>query len=99
MQARQYPFLTLTSQIFDDLLEANLIDLPEIKRSKEAEWKDDSKYCKYHRLVGHVIQDCFMFKDKVMQLARQGKISLEEDSAAANIIMIKSGYLDRNKNS
>ncbi|KAL0405636.1 UNVERIFIED_CONTAM: hypothetical protein Slati_3877500 [Sesamum latifolium] len=34
-----------------------------------------------------------------MQLARQGKISLEEDSAAANVIMIKSGYLDSNKNS
>ncbi|KAL0444767.1 UNVERIFIED_CONTAM: hypothetical protein Slati_2199400 [Sesamum latifolium] len=100
MQARQYPFLDSdVPGIFDDLLEANLIDLPEMKRPEEAERKDDPKYCKYHRLVGHVIQDCFMFKDKVMQLARQGKISLEEDSAAANVIMIKSGYLDRNKNS
>ncbi|KAL0449367.1 UNVERIFIED_CONTAM: hypothetical protein Slati_1493100 [Sesamum latifolium] len=90
MQARQYPFLDSdVSGIFDDLLEANLIDLPEIKRPEEAEWKDDPKYYKYHRLVGHAIQDCFVFKDKVMQLARQGKISLEEDSTAANVIMIK----------
>ncbi|KAL0286182.1 UNVERIFIED_CONTAM: hypothetical protein Sradi_7154800 [Sesamum radiatum] len=37
MQARQYPFLDSdVSGIFDDLLEANLIDLPEIKRSEEA---------------------------------------------------------------
>ncbi|KAL0462256.1 UNVERIFIED_CONTAM: hypothetical protein Slati_0113200 [Sesamum latifolium] len=70
-----------------------------MKRPQKAEQKDDPKYCKYHRLVGHTIQNCFMFKDKVMQLARQGKISLEEDSAAANVIMIKSGYLDSNKNS
>ncbi|KAL0405377.1 UNVERIFIED_CONTAM: hypothetical protein Slati_3851600 [Sesamum latifolium] len=91
--------LTLKEIIFDDLLEANLIDLPEMKRPEEAERKDDPKYCKYHRLVGHAIQDCFVFKDKVMQLARQGKISLEEDSAAANVIMIKSGYLNSNKNS
>ncbi|KAL0457875.1 UNVERIFIED_CONTAM: hypothetical protein Slati_0414700 [Sesamum latifolium] len=70
-----------------------------MKRPEEAERKDDPKYCKYHRLVGHAIQDCFLFKDKVMQLARQGKISLEEDSAAANVIMIKSGYLDSNMNS
>ncbi|KAL0405086.1 UNVERIFIED_CONTAM: hypothetical protein Slati_3822500 [Sesamum latifolium] len=100
MQARQYPFLDSdVLGIFDDLLEANFIDLPEMKRPEEAERKDDPKYCKYHRLVGHAIQDCFVFKDKVMQLARQGKISLEEDSAAANVIMIKSGYLDSNKNS
>ncbi|KAL0455820.1 UNVERIFIED_CONTAM: hypothetical protein Slati_0921200 [Sesamum latifolium] len=100
MQARQYPFLDSDIPgIFDDLLEANLIDLPKMKHPEEAERKDDPKYCKYHRLVGHTIQDCFVFKDKVMQLARQGKISLEEDSAAANVIMIKSGYLDSNKNS
>ncbi|KAL0416389.1 UNVERIFIED_CONTAM: hypothetical protein Slati_3470800 [Sesamum latifolium] len=67
MQARQYPFLNSdVSRIFDDLLEANLIDLPEMKRPEEAERKDDPKYCKYHRLVGHAIQDCFVFKDKVI---------------------------------
>ncbi|KAL0295639.1 UNVERIFIED_CONTAM: hypothetical protein Scaly_3095600 [Sesamum calycinum] len=32
-----------------------------------------------------------------MQLARKGKISLEEDSAAANAVTIESGYLDANK--
>ncbi|KAL0455605.1 UNVERIFIED_CONTAM: hypothetical protein Slati_0899700 [Sesamum latifolium] len=70
MQARQYPFLDSdVPRIFDNLLEANLVDLPKMKRPEEAEWKDDPKYCKYHRLVGHTIQDCFVFKDKVMQLA------------------------------
>ncbi|KAL0287171.1 UNVERIFIED_CONTAM: hypothetical protein Sangu_2704100 [Sesamum angustifolium] len=32
-----------------------------------------------------------------MQLARQGKISLEEDSAATNAITIESGHVDGNK--
>ncbi|KAL0413583.1 UNVERIFIED_CONTAM: hypothetical protein Sradi_1560000 [Sesamum radiatum] len=98
MQARQYSFLDSdVSGIFDDLLEANLIDLPEMKRSEEAERKDDPKYCKYHRLVGHAIQDCFVFKDKVMQLARQGKISFEEDFAEANVVTIKNRYFNGNK--
>ncbi|KAL0370604.1 UNVERIFIED_CONTAM: hypothetical protein Sangu_0378500 [Sesamum angustifolium] len=100
MQAREYLFLDSdVPGILNDLLEANLIDLPEMKRPDEAERKDDPKYCKYHRLVGHTIQYCFVFKDKVMQLARQGKISLEEDSAATNVITIKSGYVDDNKDS
>ncbi|KAK4397710.1 hypothetical protein Sango_1246500 [Sesamum angolense] len=67
MQAREYPFLDSdVSGIFDDLLEANLTDLPEIKRLEEVERKDDPKYYKYHRLVGHTIQDCFMFKNNVI---------------------------------
>ncbi|KAK4404340.1 hypothetical protein Sango_0802600 [Sesamum angolense] len=42
MQAREYPFLdSNVSGIFDDLLEANFIDLPEMKRPEEAERKDD----------------------------------------------------------
>ncbi|KAL0328113.1 UNVERIFIED_CONTAM: hypothetical protein Scaly_2243900 [Sesamum calycinum] len=40
-----------------------------------------------------------MFKDKVMQLARQGKISLEEDSVATNAIRIESGHVDGKKDS
>ncbi|KAK4383076.1 hypothetical protein Sango_2811400 [Sesamum angolense] len=37
MQAREYPFLDSdVPEIFDDLLEANLIDLPEMKRPEEA---------------------------------------------------------------
>ncbi|KAK4397752.1 hypothetical protein Sango_1250700 [Sesamum angolense] len=70
-----------------------------MKRPEEAERKDDPKYCQYHRLVRHAIQDCFVFNDKVMQLARQGKISLEEDSAATNAITIESGHVDGNKES
>ncbi|KAL0294432.1 UNVERIFIED_CONTAM: hypothetical protein Sangu_3218500 [Sesamum angustifolium] len=100
MQAKEYLFLdSNVLGIFDDLFEANLIDLPKMKRPEEAERKDDPKYCKYHRLVGHTIQDCFVFKDKVMQLAHQGKLSLEEDSAATNAITIESGHVDGNKDS
>ncbi|KAL0375686.1 UNVERIFIED_CONTAM: hypothetical protein Scaly_0686200 [Sesamum calycinum] len=100
MQVREYPFLDSdVFEIFDDLLEANIIDLPEMKRPEEVERKDDPRYCKYHRLVGHTIQNCFVFKDKVMQLARQGKISLEEDSATTNVVTIESGYVDGNKDS
>ncbi|KAL0447779.1 UNVERIFIED_CONTAM: hypothetical protein Slati_1905800 [Sesamum latifolium] len=95
MQNKQYPFLDSdVSGIFDDLLNANLIELPEMKRPEEAGKTDDPKYCKYHRLVGHPIHDCFIFKDKVMQLARQGKISLEEDNATSNLISITFGSFD-----
>ncbi|KAL0440327.1 UNVERIFIED_CONTAM: hypothetical protein Slati_2515700 [Sesamum latifolium] len=95
IQTKRYPFLDSdVSRIFDDLLNANLIELPEMKRPEQAGKIDDPKYCKYHRLVEHPIHDCFIFKDKVMQLACQGKISLEEDNAASNLITITFGSFD-----
>ncbi|KAL0415952.1 UNVERIFIED_CONTAM: hypothetical protein Slati_3427100 [Sesamum latifolium] len=79
MQARQYPFLDSdVSGIFDDLLEANLIYLPKMKRPKEAERKDDPKYCKYHCLVGHTIQDYFVFKDKLCSWLAKTKFLLKK---------------------
>ncbi|XP_057775222.1 uncharacterized protein LOC130994205 [Salvia miltiorrhiza] len=87
MQQKQYPFLDSdVSGIFDDLLKEGLIELPEMKQPNEAGRTDDPKYCKYHQLVGHPIHDCFIFKDKVMRLTQEGKISLEEDYVVANMV-------------
>ena len=87
LMAKQYPFLDSDLPgIFDDLLKNNLIELPEMKRPEEEGRSDDPKYCKYHRLVSHPIQDCFVFKEKVMKLAREGKISLDEENANVNTI-------------
>ncbi|KAL0352615.1 UNVERIFIED_CONTAM: hypothetical protein Scaly_1650200 [Sesamum calycinum] len=75
MQAIKYLFLDYeVYEIFDDLLETNLIDLLEMKRPEKAERKNDPKYYKYHRLVRHAIQDCFVFKDKIMQLVHQVRL-------------------------
>ncbi|KAH0636561.1 hypothetical protein KY289_036476 [Solanum tuberosum] len=52
MQEKEYPFLDSdVSDIFDELLELKLIELPEMKRHDEAGKVDDPNYCKYHRLV------------------------------------------------
>ncbi|KAL0349900.1 UNVERIFIED_CONTAM: hypothetical protein Sradi_4139200 [Sesamum radiatum] len=87
MQAREYLFLNSdVPGIFDDLLEINLIDLPEMKQPEEAERKDDPKYCKYHRLVGHAIQDCFVFKEgyAIGSPSNEDKLFEKEDSSDAD---------------
>ncbi|XP_051142237.1 uncharacterized protein LOC127259136 [Andrographis paniculata] len=76
------------SDIFDDLLRENLIELLSSKRPEEAGKVDDQRYCKYHRVVEHPIHNCFIFKNKVMELVREGKITLEDDSTAVNVTSI-----------
>ncbi|XP_051130789.1 uncharacterized protein LOC127251221 [Andrographis paniculata] len=82
------------SDIFDDLLKKNLIELPNSKRPEEAGKVDDPRYCKYHRVVRHPIHNCFVFKDKVMELSHEGKITLEDDFVSVNVTSIMLGSLE-----
>ena len=91
MQEKQYPFPDSDiSKMLDHLLELKLIELPEMKRLEEADQTNDPKYCKYHRLIGHPIKQCFVLKDKIMELARQGKIMFDDEVATANLAMVAS---------
>ncbi|KAH0648208.1 hypothetical protein KY285_033456 [Solanum tuberosum] len=85
MQGKKYPFLDSdVSEIFDELLELKIIDLPEMKRPDEARKADDPNYCKYHRLVSHPLEKCFVFKDRVMRLVNEKKIVLDDEKASSN---------------
>ncbi|GAA0146005.1 hypothetical protein LIER_06056 [Lithospermum erythrorhizon] len=89
MQAKEYPFFESDiPRIFEELLKAKLIELLEPKRPEEASRSTEPNYCKYYRVVGHPIEKCFVFKEKVMDLARQGAILLEEDNFSTNHITL-----------
>ena len=76
--------------MLDHLLELKLIELQEMKCPEEADQTNDPKYCKYHRLIGHPIEQCFVLKDKIMELVRQGKIMFDDEVAIANLAMVAS---------
>ncbi|KAA0048245.1 uncharacterized protein E5676_scaffold265G001560 [Cucumis melo var. makuwa] len=42
---------------------------------------DDPNYCKYHRVIDHPVEKCFVLKELILRLAREKKIELdlEED--------------------
>ena len=65
--------------MLDDLLEKNMIKLPECKRPEEMGHTNDPKYCKYHRVVSHLVEKCFVLKDIIIRLAKEGKILLDLD--------------------
>ncbi|KAF3623040.1 hypothetical protein FXO38_30680 [Capsicum annuum] len=54
--------------ILDEWLVKKIIDLPESKRPKEINKVNDPMYWKYHRVVGHPMGKCFIFKEKIMTL-------------------------------
>jgi len=77
-------------EIFDQLLASKAITLPESKRPAEASKTNDPKYCRYHRLVSHTLQDCYILKDKIQELLNNGVLEIDSSarhqSATVNMI-------------
>ena len=65
-----------------------------MKCPNEAGKTNDPNYCKYHCLMGHPIEKCFIFKEKIMDLAREGKILLEDEKESSNQVSVTFGSLD-----
>ena len=88
-QKQKYHFLdSNVSSMLDELLKSKLIQLPESKRPKEANRVNDPNYCKYHRLISHPIEKCFVLKDKIMELHKKGKVEFDDEAASSNLALI-----------
>ncbi|KAH7690287.1 hypothetical protein IHE45_02G037700 [Dioscorea alata] len=65
-------------KIFKDAVREGL-QLPEYKSPEEQNKKDHPSYCPYHRVLGHTIEDCYVFKDWVERQYQEGKITLSKN--------------------
>ncbi|KAH0754177.1 hypothetical protein KY290_024447 [Solanum tuberosum] len=98
LQAKGYPFPNSdVPAILDELLTKKVIALPESKRPKESNKVDDPMYCKFYRIIGHHTTKCFILKEKIMTLVREGKIIIDDTKTAK--INHASVKLDHKKDS
>ncbi|KAM1553612.1 hypothetical protein ACFX12_006502 [Malus domestica] len=81
--------------MLEDLLEKKVIGLPECRRPEEMNHTDSPRYCKFHRLISHPTEKCFVLKDLIMKLAQKGIIELDlDDIVKSNYTTITSGSSD-----
>ena len=64
--------------IFDELMAARAISLPEPKRPTKVNKTNDPRYCLYHKIISHPIKDCYVFKDIIEDMIKRGEIEIEE---------------------
>ena len=55
----------------------NALRLPKERESWPA-YVDQTKYCPFHRRLGHTIEDCYYFRDYIYDLNDAGKINWEQ---------------------
>ena len=77
-QEKVYPFPDSDlPDMLEQLVDHKLIKLPECKRPAEMGRINDPNYCKYHRVISHPIEKCFVLKELILKLAQEKKIELD----------------------
>ncbi|KAL0926396.1 hypothetical protein M5K25_002623 [Dendrobium thyrsiflorum] len=76
---KEYPFKRESvRKIFKFLVKKNILAFPANKRVEEEGQTEHPLYCPFHRHIGHVIEDCYVFKDRVESLMASGEIHLQD---------------------
>ena len=67
--SKPYSFAKQHSKmLFDECLRQQLITLSTPRKPEDADKMGEPNFCPYHRLLGHCLEDCFVFKNAVEQL-------------------------------
>lgn len=95
--SRRVPLRVLP--IFKQLMELNLIKLPEPQRPNDVGKMDDRKYCHYHRKVHHPTPKCFVLKNIILYYIDRGVIDentiAEVSSSHAPVVRDETASLSR----
>ncbi|KAL0910757.1 hypothetical protein M5K25_018841 [Dendrobium thyrsiflorum] len=76
---KEYPFKRESvRKIFKFLVKKNILAFPINNKVGEEEQTEHPLYCPFHRHIGHVLEDCFVFKDRVESLMASGEIHLQD---------------------
>ncbi|KAL2487057.1 Retrotrans gag domain-containing protein [Abeliophyllum distichum] len=96
LEEKEYPFSdSEVSGILDQLLEQKIIELPAPKRPEEAGQVDHPKYCRFHQIISHPVERCFVLKDLIVRLDKENKIKLETgENPTASCSMVSFGSFD-----
>jgi hypothetical protein len=87
-KSKPYSFLkNKTARIFEQALKSGLT-LPACKRPADMERASEGEFCPYHRILGHTIEECWVFKDLIEEGHKDGTIQLpksfQQDPAPHN---------------
>ncbi|KAA0066643.1 ty3-gypsy retrotransposon protein [Cucumis melo var. makuwa] len=79
-----------TQDMLEQLIEKQLIQLPKCKRPEQVGKADDPNYSKYHWVISHPVEKCFVLKELILKLACENKIELDIDEVAqTNHVAVK----------
>ncbi|XXG53350.1 hypothetical protein AAC387_Pa03g1453 [Persea americana] len=88
---KKYPFDEDVEEIFGALLANGKLTFPNPKRPGDVGKTNDPRYCPYHQMVLHPLNQCFIVREKINEMWKNGVITFDKNYASASVNMVSYG--------
>ncbi|WP_440998354.1 hypothetical protein, partial [Cysteiniphilum litorale] len=92
---KKYPFDEDVEEIFEALLANGKLTLPEPKRPGDVGKTNDPRYCPYHQMISHPLNQCFVVREKINEMWKNGVITFDKNYGSASVNMISCGQTQK----
>ena len=92
---KKYSFDEDVDEIFGALMENDKLTLLEPKRPGDVGKTNDPRYCPYHQMVSHPLNQCFVVREKINEMWKNGVITFDKDYGSASVNMVTCGQTSK----
>ncbi|XXG47280.1 hypothetical protein AAC387_Pa02g1948 [Persea americana] len=92
---KKYPFNEDVEEIFRALLANGKLTLPDPKRPVDVGKANDPRYCPYHQMVLHPLNQCFVVREKTDEIWKNGVITFDKNYGLASVNMVSYGQTSK----
>ena len=71
------------------------LTLPNPKRPGDVGKTNDPRYCLYHQMVSHPLNQCFVVREKINEMWKNGVITFDKNYESASINMVSYGQTSK----
>ena len=71
------------------------LTLPEPKRPGDIGKTKDPWYCPYHQMISHPLNQCFVVREKINEIWKNGVITFDKDYGSASVNMVSCGQASK----
>ncbi|XXG72495.1 hypothetical protein AAC387_Pa07g1575 [Persea americana] len=92
---KKYPFDEDVEEIFGALLANGKLTLPDPKRPGDVGKTNDPRYCPYHQMISHPLNQCFVVREKINEMWKNGVIIFDKNYGSASVNMVTYGQTSK----
>ncbi|XXG82541.1 hypothetical protein AAC387_Pa10g0463 [Persea americana] len=92
---KKYLFDEDVKEIFGALLTNEKLTLPDPKRPGDVGKTNDPRYRPYHQMVSHPLNQCFVVKEKINEMWKNGVITFDKNHGSASVNMVLYGQTSK----
>ncbi|XXG53799.1 hypothetical protein AAC387_Pa03g1834 [Persea americana] len=90
-EEKKYPFDEDVDEIFGALIVNDKLTLPDPKRLGDGGKTNDPRYYPYHQIISHPTNQCFVVREKINEMWKNGVITFDKNYGPASINIVSCG--------